>query len=161
MVCWFVFGVSIKPLLKKIARGNCILKYHSGNSNKPVYDMIVYALRKFTGGLGDEDDMDRSSNKDWAKYFLRELAETRRVVTLRKANGEAAHMSCRYINEQFFICAGSKNVHLLFQKKSLPFSVPKKKFSNVSIINIFLYRRHWKIHTGAIFSCENYCRNYS
>lgn len=99
----------------KIARGNSILEYKVGNRSE--YDMIVYALRKFTGGLGDEDDVDRN-NKDWKNYFLKDLDETRRVVALQKANGEAAHMSARFINGQFFICAGSKNVHLLFQKKS-------------------------------------------
>lgn len=74
-------------------------------------------MRKFTGGLGDEDDMDRN-NQDWKKYFLKNLDSTRRVVALKKANGEAAHMSCRYIDGQFYVIAGSKNVHLVFQKST-------------------------------------------
>ncbi len=76
--------------------------------------MIVFALRKFTGGLGDEDDIDRNKN-DWTKYFLKDINETKDVVSLQKANGEAAHLSCRFINGDFIICSGSKNVHLLFK----------------------------------------------
>jgi hypothetical protein len=82
--------------------------------------LIVFALRKFTGGLGDEDDMDREQN-DWCNYFLRPLNESSLVVSLQKANGEAAHLSCRFINGSFVICAGSKNVHLLFRTASNSF----------------------------------------
>ncbi len=59
--------------------------------------------------------MDRSSGSDWKKYFLKDLDQTKYVVSMNKANGEAAHMSCRCINNQFVICAGSKNVHLVFK----------------------------------------------
>ena len=81
------------------------------------YDLIVYALRKFTGGLGDEDEIDRSEN-DWQKYFLKDINKTKYVSALQKANGEAAHVSCRWIENEFLICAGSKNVHLVFKNKS-------------------------------------------
>lgn len=82
--------------------------------------MIIYALRKFTGGLGDEDDMDRSEN-DWQKYFLKNISQTKYVSVLQKANGEAAHMSCRWIDNEFLMCAGSKNVHLVFKNTSKNF----------------------------------------
>ena len=81
------------------------------------YDLIIYALRKFTGGLGDEDDMDRAEN-DWQKYFLKDITKTKYVSVLRKANGEAAHVAARWIDNEFLICAGSKNVHIVFKDKS-------------------------------------------
>ena len=59
--------------------------------------------------------MDRSSGSCWKKYFLKDLDQTKYVVSMNKANGEAAHMSCRCINNQFVICTGSKNVHLVFK----------------------------------------------
>lgn len=39
------------------------------------------------------------------------------VVATRKANGEAAHLSCIEIGGQLLICAGSKNVHMLFSTR--------------------------------------------
>ena len=81
---------------------------------------MIYGLRKFTGGLGDEDDIDRKSGQ-WNKYFLTDFKNIKHVIVLQKANGEAAHVSCLWINDNFLICAGSKNVHLVFRKKSIHF----------------------------------------
>ena len=97
----------------KVARGNCILE--TNNPDKK-YDFLVFALRKFTGGLGDEDDVDRGKN-EWRKYFLTDIEKTKLIVSTTKANGEAAHLSCRWDNGSFLICSGSKNVHLLFRKR--------------------------------------------
>jgi hypothetical protein len=94
-----------------------VLEYKD-EKGRSKFDLIVYALRKFTGGLGDEDEIDRN-NQDWKKYFLKDLKQTKRIVAMQKANGEAAHMSCRFLNGQFLIAAGSKNVHLLFKNKSI------------------------------------------
>lgn len=74
-------------------------------------------MRKFSGGLGDEDSVDRNKN-DWKNYFLKDIEATKYVISLRKANGEAAHMSCRFINDEFVLFVGSKNVHLAFKTKS-------------------------------------------
>ncbi|CAF0716235.1 unnamed protein product [Brachionus calyciflorus] len=98
----------------KIARGNTILEYKENGSTK--YKLLIYALRKFTGGLGDEDEFDRKSG-EWRKYFLKDIKYTKHVVSLQKANGEAAHFSCSWINNDFLLCAGSKNVHLVFKKR--------------------------------------------
>ena len=46
-------------------------------------------------------------------YFLKPFSSTARIVCTHKANGEAAHMSVRWIRDRFVICAGSKNVHCL------------------------------------------------
>lgn len=90
------------------------MEYNEKGQKK--YDLIIYALRKFTGGLGDEDDVDRKSS-EWKKYFLSDIKSVKHVTSLHKANGEAAHMSCLWINNGFLICAGSKNVHLVFRNK--------------------------------------------
>lgn len=41
------------------------------------------------------------------------------VVTTRKANGEAAHFSCRSINGDFIMIAGSKNVHIMIKTRGM------------------------------------------
>jgi hypothetical protein len=80
--------------------------------------LVIYALRKFTGGLGDEDDMDRN-NQDWKKYFLKDIGQTKSVISLQKANGEAAHLSCRsFDGGKFLLFIGSKNVHMAIESKS-------------------------------------------
>lgn len=104
-------------LRAKIARGNCVLEQKKPDGKSKSYDLVVYALRKFTGGMGDEDEIDRASN-DWEKYFVKDSKHSRYVACLQKANGEAAHLACRYIDNQFCLFAGSKNVHLAFRKKS-------------------------------------------
>lgn len=75
---------------------------------------IIQNFNLSTGGLGDEDDVDRDA-QEWKKYFLKDIEETKHVKCLKKANGEAAHLSCRWINDQFMLIAGSKNVHLMFR----------------------------------------------
>ncbi len=99
----------------KIARGNCILEQNDKGNKK--FDLVVYALRKFTGGLGDEDETDRNA-QDWRKYFVKDVKESKFVASLQKANGEAAHLACRWLDGEFVLFAGSKNVHLVFKKKS-------------------------------------------
>ena len=40
----------------KVARGNTVLEIHDTVANTVTHDMVIFALRKFTGGLGDEDE---------------------------------------------------------------------------------------------------------
>jgi hypothetical protein len=103
-------------LRAKIARGNTIFEANDANG-KRYYDLIIFALRKFTGGFGDEDDASNEKRPEWRKYFLRDIKETKTIVSLRKANGEAAHLSCRYIDGQFYLCSGSKNVHMFYKRR--------------------------------------------
>ena len=98
----------------KIARGNTILEYEENGSTK--YKLLIYALRKFTGGLGDEDEFDRKTGQ-WRKYFLKDIKNTKYVISLEKANGQAGHFSCSWVNNDFLMCGGSKNVHLVFKKR--------------------------------------------
>ena len=43
----------------------------SGGEESEGLRCVVYAMKKFTGGLGDDDDRDRGDNHTWKKYFTR------------------------------------------------------------------------------------------
>ncbi len=120
-----------EDIRSKVARGNTILERNV--HGRKEYDLIIYALRKFSGGMGDEDDVDRN-NTDWKNYFLKDINQTEYVVSSQKANGEAAHMSCRFIDGEFLICAGSKNVHLVFKKAADLFEYNGEKFTYAKVI---------------------------
>merc|ERR1712002_604716 len=62
-----------KELREKVARGNSILYINDSESNKTEYDCIIFALRKFTGGMGDEDEDQPESNQVWLNYFLQPI----------------------------------------------------------------------------------------
>jgi len=101
----------------RIARGNTVMEIHQSSSGKTTLDMVVFALKKFTGGMGDEDEDQPENDLVWQRYFLKPIEEVKKVVCMIKENGEAAHLSVRLIEGKFFFLAGSKNVHLLFQNK--------------------------------------------
>ena len=62
-------------LRHKVARGNTILYVHDTEKNLLSYHCVVFALRKFTGGMGDEDEDQPDSNKTWLNYFLKPLGK--------------------------------------------------------------------------------------
>jgi len=103
-----------QELREKVARGNTILYMRDSGEpgSKPVHDNVIFALRKFTGGMGDEDEDQPDSNKTWMNYFLKPVESSDRVVCMHKANGEAAHFSARWVRDRFVVFTGSKNVHL-------------------------------------------------
>ncbi|XP_045192925.2 uncharacterized protein LOC123549145 isoform X1 [Mercenaria mercenaria] len=104
-----------KDIRERIARGNSFLEL----TNKVARTFcVLQAMKKFTGGLGDDDDRESGDDLIWQKYFTKPLEETDIVIATNKANGEAAHLSCIEIDGQFILCGGSKNVHLLFRNKS-------------------------------------------
>lgn len=50
-----------------MARGNTFLKLDGGD-----WDCVVYALKKFTGGMGDDDDRSGGGDKHvWKQYFTK------------------------------------------------------------------------------------------
>ena len=72
---------------EKVARGNTILYMndtsatsagagHKGSS--VTHDNVIFALRKFTGGMGDEDEDQPDSGKTWMNYFLKPLESSDR-----------------------------------------------------------------------------------
>lgn len=105
-------------------------------------------MRKFAGGLGDEDEIERSKS-DWRKYFLKDIKKTEYVISLEKANGEAAHFSCRWIDNGFLLCAGSKNVHLVFRNESEIDSYKEEKFSYARTIAKTLVVHLNKMHSDS------------
>ncbi|GFR81552.1 actin-binding protein IPP-like, partial [Elysia marginata] len=105
-----------KNVRDKVARGNCFLCITRGPEQGTR--CILHALKKFTGGLGDDDDKDKGDNHTWKKYFTKPLESAEKVIVTKKANGEAAHLSCVQIDGQRLICAGSKNVHILIRNRA-------------------------------------------
>jgi len=71
------------------------LYLHDLETNTTSHDGLIFALKKFTGGMGDEDETQPDDNYVWLKYFLKPVESSRKVVCTRKANGEAAHLSVR------------------------------------------------------------------
>ncbi|XP_060066417.1 uncharacterized protein LOC132546716 [Ylistrum balloti] len=100
---------------RKVARGNCFLHLTSGPETG--VSCVLQAMKKFTGGLGDDDDRESGDTFVWQKYFTKSLDDASVVIATRKANGEAAHLSCCMIGGEYVLCGGSKNVHMLFRRK--------------------------------------------
>ena len=64
-------------------------------------------------GMGDEDEDQPESNQVWLNYFLEPFENATEIICTEKANGEAAHLSARFIKNQFYLIVGSKNVHMI------------------------------------------------
>lgn len=66
---------------------------------------VLQGLRKFTGGLGDDDDVPMNSdveiNQPWKAYFTKPIEFANTIISMDKANGEAAHLACRWIEVTF------------------------------------------------------------
>ena len=69
-------------------------------------------------GMGDEDESQPENDRSWMKFFLKPQDEAKTVICTRKANGEAAHLSVRFIEQKCFLIVGSKNVHILISTYS-------------------------------------------
>ena len=106
---------SSAELRDRIARGNTVLRMEETRTGKTSLDMVIFALKKFTGGMGDEDEDQPEDNLVWQRYFLRPMEEVRKVVCVTKENGEAAHLAVRLVEGSFYYVCGSKNVHLMFR----------------------------------------------
>ncbi|XP_061163447.1 uncharacterized protein LOC133172548 [Saccostrea echinata] len=104
-----------KEIRKRVARGNSFL--HIDRGPEAGTRCVLQAMKKFTGGLGDDDDRDMGDNLVWKKYFTKPIQEAEKVIATKKANGEAAHLSCCMIDGEYIMCGGSKNVHMMFRTK--------------------------------------------
>ncbi|MPC20175.1 hypothetical protein E2C01_013107 [Portunus trituberculatus] len=102
---------------QKIPRGTTLLELKKSGEEETIQDVLIYANRKFTGDIGDEDDVQQPESNEWKKYFLKDQDKAQRVVCMKKINGEAAHFSARKINGKFYIITGSKNVHMIIKEK--------------------------------------------
>ncbi|XP_022336663.2 uncharacterized protein LOC111132968 [Crassostrea virginica] len=104
-----------KEIRKRVARGNSFLRIDKGP--EAGTRCVLQAMKKFTGGLGDDDDREMGDNLVWKKYFTKPIEEADKVIATKKANGEAAHLSCCVIDGEYVMCGGSKNVHMMFRTK--------------------------------------------
>jgi len=108
---------SSAELRERIARGNTVLQLEDVRTGKVSKDMVTFALKKFTGGMGDEDEDQPENEQVWQRYFLSPMEEVEKVICVIKENGEAAHLSVRMIQGSFYYFCGSKNVHLMFRTR--------------------------------------------
>ncbi|CAL4106987.1 unnamed protein product [Meganyctiphanes norvegica] len=99
-------------LRRFIPRGTTLMSI-KGVSNEETLDVALYATKKFTGGIGDEDESQPETDEIWRSYCLENPDEAEKVVVMEKLNGEAAHLGGRFIDGKFYIITGSKNVHML------------------------------------------------
>ena len=82
------FLTTFQELREKVARGNTILYMNdtsatagasgSKGTSSVTHDNVIFALRKFTGGMGDEDEDQPDSGKTWMNYFLKPLESSDR-----------------------------------------------------------------------------------
>lgn len=100
---------------KMIARGTTTMELQGKES---WHDVIIYANKKFTGCIGDEDNKQPNNDDTWLEYCLEPLENAVKIICMEKLNGDAVHFSGRYIGEKFYLIAGSKNVHMLIRKRS-------------------------------------------
>ncbi|EGD83385.1 ferredoxin [Salpingoeca rosetta] len=107
-----------KDIRDRIARGNSILQLQY--KGKALQIPVLQGLRKFTGGLGDDDDMPAGPGQEaaWTSYFLAPIEQAHTIFSMEKANGEAAHLACRWIQNKYVLVCGSKNVHMCVTKRS-------------------------------------------
>lgn len=97
-----------------IPRGLTLIHLH-GQEKK--FDVILYANKKFTGGVGDEDESQPENDDSWREYCLAPPETATDLICMTKLNGEAAHFSGRFLCGQFYIITGSKNVHMILKNK--------------------------------------------
>ena len=98
-----------------IPRGITLMSLQEIDKEKSL-DVVLYANKKFTGGVGDEDHIQPQNNEIWQNYCLANIDKADKVVAMNKLNGEAAHLSGRFIDGKFYIITGSKNVwHVLWR----------------------------------------------
>ena len=104
-----------KDLLRFMTRGLTVMdigKY----SNDCRKDIVISANRKFFECEVGPQGIDLTG-QNYSKHFLKSSTEVFSIVSTEKMNGEAAHFSGRFIEGEFYLIAGSKNVHLLFQNE--------------------------------------------
>jgi hypothetical protein len=108
-----------------IPRGTSVLEiYPNGEQSAPEYHLVIFAMKKFTGGQGDDDDQSDEAEEGesteqksrWEHYFLEPITNAKYIYNTTKENGEASHVGAFEFQGQRYFVIGSKNVHLLVQK---------------------------------------------
>jgi hypothetical protein len=68
---------SSPEIREAVARGNTVLELDHEPTQQTHHDMVVFALKKFTGGMGDEDEEQPEDDLVWQRYFLGPLDQVR------------------------------------------------------------------------------------
>lgn len=53
-----------------------------------------------------------TSDDEWRDFFTKPFETATHVISMDKANGEAAHLAAAWIQDRFVLFPGSKNVHI-------------------------------------------------
>ncbi|QLI62437.1 HgNV_071 [Dikerogammarus haemobaphes nudivirus] len=100
-----------------IPRGLTVLEIDS-----EILDYVIYANRKFDGSTVEDDEIKSTAgavvdNIDQNLHFIEnnDINTTHQIIAVEKMNGEAGHFSCRIIDGEEYLIAGSKKVHILFK----------------------------------------------
>lgn len=112
------------PLRKYVARGLCVLETKDGARGACQYQIVISAMKKFTGGPGDDDDLAEFSDEDdgadtntlrarWQHYFTESSDHAVRLIDSSKENGDSAHMGVARVGGAIFPVLGSKLVHII------------------------------------------------
>ena len=105
-------------LRTRIPRGFSLMKLEYSDG-RTIEHCVIYASKKFSGSVIDEDEFSGLEEENIEllhdKYFLANTGGASNIIAMEKVNGEAAHFTGRFINGEFYLIAGSKNVHLIFQ----------------------------------------------
>jgi len=148
-----------QDLREKVARGNCFLELCEHGSDLAV-TCVIRAMKKFTGGLGDDDDRTSGSDFIWQRYFIQPFDTAEAIVCTKKQNGEAAHLSAFRVGSELYICAGSKNVHLVFRSSSdldkYPLHEPRYQFAK-EISRCILEMLDGLSESGRVYLLEFLC----
>ncbi|CAL4108594.1 unnamed protein product [Meganyctiphanes norvegica] len=141
-------------LRKFIPRGTTLISIDGIDSEKNL-DVVLYANRKFSGGIGDEDESQPESDEIWRTHCLDNPDEADKVVAMEKLNGEAAHFSGRFIDGKFYIITGSKNVHMLIGCEEDIEKYEGERFKNAKVIAKAVWKHALKLqekHRQILFS---------
>ncbi|KAK3877623.1 hypothetical protein Pcinc_017658 [Petrolisthes cinctipes] len=102
-----------KDIRETIPRGVTVLEIEG---QKDI--TVIFGFKKFSGGIGDEDENQPETNDQWREYCTADPDTATKMVCITKLNGEAAHFSGRYIDGQFYLFVGSKNVHMMVRNRA-------------------------------------------
>ena len=86
----------------QVARGNCFLEIVEGP--QAGITCVTYALKKFTGGLGDDDDRDRGDNHTWKQYFTKVI-----IMEIIQRKGFIFLSGCYYFSNVIFLSAALRD----------------------------------------------------
>ncbi len=77
----------------------------------------MYALKKFTGGLGDDDDRESGDKLVWQKYFTKSIEEAKIVVATRKVHVLRCILHCESAQLSAFWSGMGMGMGMVWEKE--------------------------------------------